>query len=48
MQQLDQVAYVPQASQIDCNYPATVWDVVMMGRVKKQVGCVVFPQLVAK
>lgn len=35
MQQLDQVAYVPQRSQIDWNYPATVWDVVMMGRVKK-------------
>ncbi|MFM7408184.1 MAG: metal ABC transporter ATP-binding protein [Cuspidothrix sp.] len=35
MQQLDKVAYVPQRSQIDWNYPATVWDVVMMGRVKK-------------
>jgi manganese/iron transport system ATP-binding protein len=35
MQQLDQVAYVPQRSQIDWTYPATVWDVVMMGRVKK-------------
>ncbi|ADI63262.1 metal ABC transporter ATP-binding protein [Trichormus azollae] len=35
MQQLDQVAYVPQRSQIDWNYPATVWDVVMMGRVRK-------------
>ncbi|AKG24763.1 manganese ABC transporter ATP-binding protein [Calothrix sp. 336/3] len=34
-QQLSQVAYVPQRSQIDWNYPATVWDVVMMGRVKK-------------
>ncbi|UKO97503.1 metal ABC transporter ATP-binding protein [Nostoc sp. UHCC 0870] len=35
MQQLDQVAYVPQRSQIDWTYPATVWDVVMMGRIKK-------------
>lgn len=32
---LDQVAYVPQRSAIDWDYPATVWDVVMMGRVKK-------------
>jgi manganese/iron transport system ATP-binding protein len=34
-QQLDKVAYVPQRSQIDWTYPATVWDAVMMGRVKK-------------
>lgn len=33
--QLDQVAYVPQRSQIDWTYPVTVWDVVMMGRTKK-------------
>lgn len=33
--QLDRVAYVPQRSQIDWSFPATVWDVVMMGRVKK-------------
>jgi manganese/iron transport system ATP-binding protein len=33
--QLDQVAYVPQRSQIDWTYPATVEDVVMMGRVRK-------------
>lgn len=33
--QLDRVAYVPQRSQIDWTFPATVWDVVMMGRVKK-------------
>ncbi|HIK45962.1 MAG TPA: metal ABC transporter ATP-binding protein [Leptolyngbyaceae cyanobacterium M65_K2018_010] len=33
--QLAQVAYVPQRSQIDWTFPATVWDVVMMGRVKK-------------
>ncbi len=34
-EQLHQVAYVPQRSQIDWTYPVTVWDVVMMGRVKK-------------
>lgn len=33
--QLEQVAYVPQRSQIDWSYPVTVWDVVMMGRTKK-------------
>jgi len=33
--QLDQVAYVPQRSQIDWSFPATVWDVVMMGRTQK-------------
>ncbi len=32
---LELVAYVPQRSQIDWTYPATVWDVVMMGRVRK-------------
>ncbi|MBD2578746.1 metal ABC transporter ATP-binding protein [Oscillatoria sp. FACHB-1406] len=32
---LDRVAYVPQRSQVDWTYPATVWDVVMMGRVRK-------------
>ena len=32
---LEMVAYVPQRSQIDWTYPATVWDVVMMGRVRK-------------
>lgn len=31
----DRIAYVPQRSQIDWLYPATVWDVVMMGRVRK-------------
>lgn len=31
----DRVAYVPQRSQIDWLYPATVWDVVMMGRVRQ-------------
>jgi len=35
MEQLEKVAYVPQRSQIDWTYPATVWDVVMMGRVRK-------------
>lgn len=34
-EQLEQVAYVPQRSQIDWRYPATVWDVVMMGRVTR-------------
>jgi manganese/iron transport system ATP-binding protein len=29
---LRQIAYVPQRSQIDWDYPATVWDVVMMAR----------------
>ena len=31
-QQLDQVAYVPQRSQIDWDYPITVWNVAMMAR----------------
>jgi manganese/iron transport system ATP-binding protein len=34
-QQLHKVAYVPQRTQIDWTYPATVWDVVMMGRIQK-------------
>lgn len=34
VKQKQRVAYVPQRSQIDWTYPATVWDVVMMGRVK--------------
>lgn len=34
-QQLERVAYVPQRSQIDWTFPATVWDVVLMGRVRK-------------
>lgn len=33
--QLDRVAYIPQRSQIDWTYPATVWDVVLMGRIRK-------------
>jgi manganese/iron transport system ATP-binding protein len=31
-QQRQQVAYVPQRSQIDWDYPTTVWNVVMLGR----------------
>jgi manganese/iron transport system ATP-binding protein len=31
-QQRHQVAYVPQRSQIDWDYPITAWDVVMMAR----------------
>ncbi|PSB23990.1 metal ABC transporter ATP-binding protein [Stenomitos frigidus] len=31
-QQLRRVAYVPQRSQIDWDYPITVWNVVMMAR----------------
>jgi len=34
-QQRDRVAYVPQRSAIDWTFPATVRDVVMMGRVRK-------------
>nr|WDA99065.1 manganese transport system ATP-binding protein [Gronococcus sybilensis] len=28
-----EIAYVPQRSQIDWNYPVTVWDIVMMGQI---------------
>ncbi|NET55879.1 MAG: metal ABC transporter ATP-binding protein [Symploca sp. SIO2E6] len=35
MEQLEKVAYVPQRAQIDWTYPAIVWDVVLMGRVRK-------------
>ncbi|BAQ64032.1 metal ABC transporter ATP-binding protein [Geminocystis sp. NIES-3709] len=35
IKQRERIAYVPQRSQIDWTYPATVWDVVMMGRVRK-------------
>ncbi|MBD2184036.1 metal ABC transporter ATP-binding protein [Planktothrix sp. FACHB-1355] len=31
-QQLKQVAYIPQRSQIDWDYPITVWNAVMMAR----------------
>ncbi len=34
-EQLGHTAYVPQRSQIDWTFPATVWDVVLMGRVAK-------------
>jgi manganese/iron transport system ATP-binding protein len=34
-EQREKIAYVPQRSQIDWTYPVTVWDVVMMGRVKQ-------------
>nr|QUE28710.1 MntA [Porphyrostromium japonicum] len=34
--QRDKIAYIPQKSQIDWDYPVTVWDVVMMGRVNKK------------
>ncbi|NJM75393.1 MAG: metal ABC transporter ATP-binding protein [Acaryochloridaceae cyanobacterium RU_4_10] len=33
-QQLERVAYVPQRSQIDWDYPITVWNVVMMARTR--------------
>ena len=32
--QLHSVAYVPQRTQIDWDYPITVWNVVMMGRTR--------------
>jgi len=35
VEQRQHVAYVPQRTQIDWQYPATVWDVVMMGRVRQ-------------
>ncbi len=34
-EQLGRTAYVPQRSQIDWTFPATVWDVVLMGRVAR-------------
>ncbi|NJR53023.1 MAG: metal ABC transporter ATP-binding protein [Leptolyngbyaceae cyanobacterium CSU_1_3] len=33
-QQLEKVAYVPQRSQIDWDYPISVWNVVMMARTR--------------
>jgi manganese/iron transport system ATP-binding protein len=33
-QQLERVAYVPQRSQVDWDYPITVWNVVMMARTR--------------
>lgn len=35
LSQLQRVAYVPQRAQVDFDYPATVWDVVLMGRVAR-------------
>nr|YP_010330234.1 manganese transport system ATP-binding protein [Porphyridium aerugineum]UNJ17950.1 manganese transport system ATP-binding protein [Porphyridium aerugineum] len=35
LDQRDKIAYIPQRSQIDWDFPATVWDVVLMGRVYK-------------
>jgi manganese/iron transport system ATP-binding protein len=34
-QHLQQVAYIPQRSQIDWDYPITVWNVVMMARTRQ-------------
>jgi manganese/iron transport system ATP-binding protein len=34
-QQLQKVAYVPQRSQIDWDYPISVWNTVMMGRTRR-------------
>lgn len=34
-QQLERVAYVPQRSQIDWDYPISVWNVVMMARTRQ-------------
>lgn len=34
-QQLAKVAYIPQRSQIDWDYPITVWSVVMMARTRQ-------------
>ncbi|NCJ05921.1 ATP-binding cassette domain-containing protein [Synechococcales cyanobacterium C] len=34
-QQLERVAYVPQRSQIDWDYPISVWNVVMMARTRR-------------
>ncbi len=34
-EQLGKTAYVPQRSNIDWTFPATVWDVVLMGRIQK-------------
>ncbi len=34
-QQLERVSYIPQRSQIDWDYPITVWNVVMMARTRQ-------------
>lgn len=46
-QQLERVAYIPQRSQIDWDYPITVWNVVMMARTR-QLGCFRSPGRAAK
>ena len=46
-QQLQKVAYVPQRSQIDWDYPVTVWNVVMMAR-SRQLGWFHSPDRAAK
>lgn len=33
--QRDLIAYIPQRSQIDWDFPVTVWDIVLMGRISK-------------
>nr|YP_010337899.1 manganese transport system ATP-binding protein [Timspurckia oligopyrenoides]UNJ17484.1 manganese transport system ATP-binding protein [Timspurckia oligopyrenoides] len=33
LEQRNKIAYIPQRSQIDWDFPATVWDVVLMGRI---------------
>jgi manganese/iron transport system ATP-binding protein len=46
-QQLDRVAYIPQRSQIDWDYPITVWNVVLMARTR-QLGWFRSPNRAAK
>jgi manganese/iron transport system ATP-binding protein len=46
-QHLEQVAYIPQRSQIDWDYPITVWNVVMMARTR-QIGWFRRPDKAAK
>ncbi len=46
-QQLARVAYIPQKSQIDWDYPITVWNVVMMARTR-QLGWLRNPDRAAK
>lgn len=46
-QQLERVTYIPQRSQIDWNYPITVWNVVMMARTR-QLGWLRSPGRAAK
>ena len=46
-QHLERVAYVPQRSQVDWDYPITVWNVVMMARTR-QIGWLRRPGAAAK